>query len=281
MDGMSLINPLLNLRVILAYLTVIWRQRELTVEMTRREISERYAGQVLGLAWGFAHPLVMIAVYLFVFSFVFQARGDGGEASPVGDYSVYLLAGLVPWMAMAECLNKGSQVISSNANLVKQVIFPLEILPTKAVIATFVNELIILTCVVVYAGIMAREPNWLMAALPLLLAFQLMQMIGFTFVLSSLGAYVRDVKDVVQVFCLLNVYLMPVVYRPDWLPIWLRWMIYVNPLSYQTMCFQDALCYGTMQNAWVWVANAVISFFSLALGYRVFAKLRRTMGNVL
>ena len=277
---MNVFSPMLNLRAILAFFSILFKQQELTREMTRREFSERYAGQALGIFWGFAHPAAVVLIYIFIFTFVFQARVDSSENGSIANYAVYLLAGLVPWMAIAETLNKGTQVITSNANLVKQVIFPLEILPTKTVIATYINELLLLAGVLVYA--MIQMPiGWSLCLLPVLLALQFIQMLGISMVLSTLGVYIRDLKDIVQVFCLVNIYLMPVIYMPGWLPSSVRWLIYLNPFSYQTLCFQDAIYHGTITHYWVWAVYAALSFFALGMGYRLFAKLRTSIGNVL
>lgn len=276
---LTLLNPIANLRAIAALFGVLFKQRELAIEMTRREFSERYAGQMLGVVWGFAHPLIMIGVYLFVFTYVFRPQVDPSAERTT--FAVYLLAGLVPWMGLAEALNKGTQAITGNANLVKQVIFPLEVLPTKSVIATFVNQLILLACVMVYAAIEAGGVPWTFALAPALFGLQLMQMLGLAMILASLGAFSRDLKDVVQVFCLVNIYLIPVLYFPDWLPGAASWLLYLNPFTYQTLCYQDALYHGHVAHPWAWAAFALMSVGLLGVGYRVFSKLRHYFGNVL
>ncbi len=278
---MNVLSPVLNWRAIVAFFSILYKQRELTVEMTKREFSERYAGQMLGVLWGFVHPVAIIGVYVFIFSFVFQARVDSTAAGSASNYAVYLLAGLVPWMAMAETLNKGTQVVTSNANLVKQVIFPLEILPTKTVVATFINEILLLAGVLLYAVLQMQAIPWTYCLLPILLALQVLQMLGFSMMLSTIGAYVRDLKDVIQMFCLVNVYLMPVIFMADWLPASVRWLIYLNPFSYQTLCFQDAIYNGAMTHPWAWGVYLLLSLASLGMGYRLFAKLRTFIGNVL
>ena len=277
---MNVLNPVINLRAIIAFFAILLRQRELTVEMTRREFTERYAGQVLGILWGFAHPIAVILVYIFIFTIVFQARAEASGNPGLANHAVYLLAGLVSWMAMAETLNKGTQVITTNANLVKQVIFPLEILPAKMVIAVFVNELILLSGVLIFAATQ-QTPTWSYILLPIVLGLQFIQMLGISMVLSTLGVYIRDLKDVVQVFCLLNIYLMPVIYTPEDVPTYLRWLLYVNPFTYQTFCFQDVIYHGAVTRVWAWCVFALLSVLALGVGYRLFAKLRTSIGNVL
>ena len=278
---MNVLSPFLNLRAIIAFFSILFKQRELTIEMTKREFSERYAGQALGVAWGFVHPIAVILVYIFIFSVVFQSRADSGGESGATNYAIYLLAGLVPWMAVAETLNKGTQVITSNANLVKQVIFPLEILPAKTVIATFVNEIVLLIGVLIYAAFQAEGLAWTVVLLPVLVALQFAQMLGLSMILSTVGVYVRDLKDLIQVFCLINVYLMPVIYMPGWLPASVRWIMYLNPFTYQTLCFQDAIHNGAITSVGHWLVFGLLSLLSLGMGYRLFAKLRTSLGNVL
>ena len=99
--------------------------------------------------------------------------------------------------------------------------------------------------------------------------------------IHSFGVYIRDLKDILQVFCLINIYLMPVIYLPGWLPTWAQWLIYLNPFSYQTLCFQDVIYHGTITHYWVWGVYGLLSFFALGMGYRLFAKLRTSIGNVL
>src|SRR5215471_7765303 len=90
-------QQLLSLRAIGSFFSVLFKQQELTLEMTKREFTERYAGQVMGVLWGVAHPVVVIAIYIFVFTVVFPMRMDQGVGAP--NHALYLLAGLVPWMA--------------------------------------------------------------------------------------------------------------------------------------------------------------------------------------
>ena len=276
---MTLLHPFLNWRAILSLIALLYQKRELTIEMTRREFTERYAGQALGVLWGFVHPILTIAVYLFIFSYVFQARTEGAGGTGEATYALYLLAGLVPWMGMAEALGKSTQVITANSNLVKQVIFPLEILPVKVVVATFVNQLILMIGVVAYAIVQHGGVPWTLALVPVLLLLQFLQMVGLAMLLSTAGAYLRDLKDIVQVFCLINVYLMPVLYQPEWLPGAARWLMYLNPFTYQALCFQDALYHRAITNPVAWVVFVTMSVLVLAIGARGFAKFRAVIGN--
>src|SRR5690349_2469446 len=105
-------------------LALFWRHRTLTYEMARREIKDRYAGQLLGSIWAFGHPILMVGLYLVIFKYVFRLSATSVEGS--ADYIVYLLSGMIPWLAIQDSLNKSTSVLVSNSRLVKQIVFPIE-----------------------------------------------------------------------------------------------------------------------------------------------------------
>jgi lipopolysaccharide transport system permease protein len=115
-----------------ALVASLWRNRELILQLTQREVISRYRGSILGLAWSFFNPLLMLAVYTFVFSAVFKARWalDGEESKT--DFAMVLFVGLMIHGFFAECVNRAPGLILSNVNYVKKVVFPLEILPCAA-----------------------------------------------------------------------------------------------------------------------------------------------------
>src|SRR6476469_7782241 len=112
----------------IAMFTSFWHNRQLILRMTRREIAARYRGSVIGLAWSFITPLLMLMVYTFVFSVVFKARWKTGGTESRADFAIILFAGLIVFSLFAEIVNQSPSQIVSNPNYVKKVVFPLEIL---------------------------------------------------------------------------------------------------------------------------------------------------------
>src|SRR5262245_40820787 len=129
--------------------SLLWRHRDLTLVMARRELSDRYAGQMFGLAWAIGHPLFLTGLFVFIFAVVFKQRVGGTRELPL-DYTTYLLSGLVAWMSIQESLVKSCTAITSNTSLVKQVVFPLEVLPVKGVLASFFPQLVSLAALIGY-----------------------------------------------------------------------------------------------------------------------------------
>ncbi len=261
-------------------ISLLTRHRQLTLEMSKREITDRYLGQILGTFWAIGHPLVLMGVYVFIFAFVFKIKIGGTHELPL-DYTTYLLSGLIPWMCFQESMMKGSMSITGNANLVKQVVFPIEILPVKGVLSSLMTMFISLCILVVYVLVTNHSLHWTYVLIPLLIFFQSLLMIGVCYIISSIGVYLRDVKDFVQVFSFMGMYLLPIFYLPTFVPKIFRPFLYLNPFSYLIWCYQDVLYYGRFDHWWAWY---VFSFMSLGVfygGYCIFRKLKTMFGNVL
>ena len=254
--------------------------RELIYEMAKREITDRYLGQVLGPFWAIGHPLVLICVYVFIFAIVFKVKIGGTLDMPL-DYTTYLLSGLIPWLSFQDSINKGSMTITGNANLVKQVIFPVEILPVKSALASVITLVLYLLLLMLYVLISHKFLMWTYFLLPILIFFQTITMIGLTYIVSAIGAYLKDTKDFVQVFCLINMYLMPIFYLPSFVPQVFRPILYINPFSYYIWAYQDAIYFGRFQHWWAWPVMGITSIILFYLGYRLFRKLKILFGDLL
>lgn len=259
---------------------LLTKHRELTFEMARREISDRYAGQAFGMLWAVGHPTFMIALYIFVFAFVFKQKIGGTAEMPL-DYTTYLLSGLVSWLSFQESLTKSCSAITSNASLVKQVVFPLEILPVKGVLACIFPMAVSLVLLILYVFIKTGGLPVTYLLLPALILMQAMAMIGLAYILAPIGAYFRDIKDLMMLFATAGVYLMPVFYLPNWVPELFRPLLYLNPFSYLIWCYQDALYFGRFQHPTAWIITLITSTATFVGGYRIFRKLKPTLGNLL
>ncbi len=276
----SALSPSGNFQAFTELTALFRRHGRLIYELAKREVRERYSGQFFGLLWAFGHPLLLMLIYVFIFAFVFQTRVGGTIDMPL-DYTSYMLAGLIPWLAFQESLMKASTVIVSNANVVKQVIFPLEVLPIKSVLATVFSELVFLALLMIYTLIMVGHLNWMYLLLPFLLIIQMAWMIGIAYVLSAVGPYFRDIKDFVQVFNSIAFFLLPILYLPTAIPTAIRIILYINPFSYLIWCSQDILYFGSFSHPYAWIVTFILSLLSFVVGYRVFRKLKVMFGNVL
>lgn len=256
-----------------------WRQKELIWEMTRRDILDRYAGQALGRFWVFANPLLTMAVYVFAFTVLFKGRvaADGD----VSAYVVYVLSALAPWIAMSEVLSRAPTAVVANANLVKQIVFPSQVLPLRIALSALPTLAISLAVVAMVSAMSghAHPFTWLLLPVPVLC--QLVMSAGFAFLLASLGVFVRDMKDVVSILLAIGFFLHPIVYAPHVAPKALEVLFRMSPISYLLWCYRDVMFYGYVTDPWIWIGAILFSVAILAVGYRTYRLLHPSFGNML
>lgn len=269
-----------EIRPVRDVLRICRKHPDLIWEMARREIADRYAGQALGIFWAFCHPVFLIGLYVFIFAFVFQQKVGGTVDLPL-DYTAYLLSGLVAWLGIQDGLVKSCTIITSNKAIVKQTVFPLEVLIIKSMAVSLFPQLVSFVILIAYVLLTHGSLHLTYLLLPALVAVQLIGMIGIAFLLAPVGAYLRDVKDVVQLFASAGVFLLPVFYLPMWVPELFRPILYLNPFSYIIWCYQDVLYYGRFEHPWAWLVAVSLNLIFFSLGYRLFRKLKPTLGNLL
>lgn len=274
---LAVLNPVANTRAAAEVLGLIARYRTLTLELTRREIGERYAGQVLGSAWAIGHPLALMAIYVFVFTKVFETGWP--ETWPL-DKTAHLVAGLAPWMAFQESMMSGATSITGRANLVKQVVFPVEVLPIKGVLVALVSQLVMTTLLIGYIGLRYDTVHWTYVLLPVAIGIQAVGMAGVAMLLGSIGVYFRDLKDLVQVFSTACMFFMPLFYPlPESGPF--RLALLCNPFTHLLAVHRDVLFHGAITAPESWLVLTALSGFAFCIGYRTFRRLKPMFGNVL
>lgn len=248
-------------------------------ELAKRDLRDRFAGQFFGVVWAVGHPLFLMALYVLVFVYIFPVRLGTDSAMPK-DFAISVLAGLIPWLTFQEVLANSASVVRSNASLVKQIVFPIEVLPVKAVLASTLSQLVATSFLIIYAGAKgALEPTILLW--PLLFGFQVLAMCGASYLLSAIGVFFRDLKDFVQIFCTANLFLLPILYLPDHLPQAFRAVFYANPFSYMVWCYQDVVFFGKVAHPGAWVVYPVGCVGLFYVGFRLFRKMKIGFGDVL
>src|SRR3990170_3937503 len=170
----------------------LFRYRELFGSLFRRDLRAKYKGSVLGLAWSLAHPLILMAVYLLVFSALLKV-----QPAEIEHYWLFLLAGLPAWVFFATSLQSASRSLVENANLIRKVRFPRQLVPLSMVATQLVSFGVMLGLVVVFSLVYvpeARGTVWL--ALPLA-ALVVCLVSGVALAIASLNALYRDVEHLV------------------------------------------------------------------------------------
>ena len=225
-----------NRTALLLFPQALWRQRELWWQLSRRDVQGRYRGSMLGWSWSLITPLLMLAVYTFVFSQVFKARwGDLQDHGPLV-FAINLFAGLIVFNVFAETATQSPTLMLANSNLVTKVIFPLEILPAVTVAAALFHAL---TSLVVLVGF--QIVNWVLASnapgvpatllwLPFVWLPLVSGCLALGWLLSALGVYLRDLGQVIGVSTNLLMFMSAVFYPLSALPHQWQPLLQLNPL---------------------------------------------------
>lgn len=258
----------------------LWRHRELILQMTRREVLGRYKGSAMGLLWSFFNPVLMLTVYTFVFSVVFNARWSSGSESRV-QFALVLFTGLIMHTLFADVLNRAPGLVLSNVNYVKKVIFPLEILPVVAIGAALFHALISLSVLLGAHLLFNGFLHWTILFLPIVIVPILILILGAAWMLASLGVYLRDVGQLIGIFTSILLFLSPIFYPISALPESLRpWML-INPLTFIIEQMRSVLIAGQLphwQGLWFYFLGSSIFTW---IGYFWFQKTRRGFADVL
>lgn len=275
-----MLNPRANARASVDAAGFVKHQAGLLFAMTARDLKDRYAGQALGAIWAIVTPLLTMAVYVFVFTFIFKGRL--GDTSGTAGFTGFVLSGLAPWMALQECMARSTAAISGNSNLVKQIVFPSEVLPLKTALATlpilFIG--IVIAAVIAISAGQATITGYILL-LPLSVVSFVLFASGVAFLLAAIGVFFKDIKDIVTFFLSVGLFIHPILYPPGGAPTWLQPVFNYSPVSHMIRCFHDALSGGADPHPTSWVIFPVISLVTFLFGWRVFRWLKPTFGNAL
>ena len=259
----------------------LWRNRQLIVQMTQREVVGRYKGSAMGLAWSFFNPVFMLTVYTFVFSVIFKSRwGVGGEESKT-QFAVVLFVGMIVHGLFAEVLNRAPSLILSNVNYVKKVVFPLEILPVITMGAALFHSLISLGVLLAAFALFNGYLHWTAIFTPLVLLPLVILTTGLAWMLASLGVFLRDVGQTIGIITMVMLFLAPVFYPVTALPEEFRPWLMANPLTFIIEQAREVLIWGHVPD---WTGLGTYTVVAMAItwaGYAWFQKTRKGFADVL
>ncbi|OIR06736.1 teichoic acid translocation permease protein TagG [mine drainage metagenome] len=258
-----------------------WRNRRLILQMSQREVVGRYRGSVMGLAWSFFNPLLLLVVYTFVFSVVFKSRWGEGADESKANIAIVLFAGMIVNGLFAECINRAPGLILSNVNYVKKVVFPLEILPWTAMGATLFHAAISVIVLLVAQLILSHSLPWTSLFLPLIFLPLVLVTMGFSWFLAATGVFMRDIAQTTGIFTTVLTFLAPVFYPITALPKKYQPWLHLNPLTFIIEQARLVLIWGKLPD---WLGLAIyfaVSLLIASMGFWWFQKTRKGFADVL
>ncbi|QCO00413.1 ABC transporter permease (plasmid) [Azospirillum argentinense] len=262
-----------------APLACIWQHRRLILRLAQRDLEARYRGSMLGLIWAVLTPLLMMGVYTFVFTVVFQARW-GTSTGSKAEFAVMLFSGLVLFSIFSESLARAPGLMLENVSYIKKVVFPLEILPAVILLVALANAGISFLILEAFAIAVFGFPPLTILLFPLILLPLCLFTLGITWFLSSLGVFLRDIKQMVSVLVTVLMFVSPIFYPVSAIPEVYRPIIQLNPLTRLLEGARDVLFWGTLPNPLGWLLSTVIAYGVAWLGYVWFMKTRKAFADV-
>jgi lipopolysaccharide transport system permease protein len=258
----------------------LWRNRDLIWQLAKREVIGRYRGSVAGLLWSFLNPLLLLVVYTFVFSVVFKARWSTGSDSKT-EFAILVFAGMIVHAVFSESVNRAPTLILGNANYVKKIVFPLEILPWVALGSSLFHAAVSLVVLLLFFGAVNLHFHPTTVLAPIVLLPLLFYAMGVTWFLASLGVFIRDVAQTTGLITSVLMFTSPVFYPLSALPERYHPILYLNPLTLVIEQFRDVAIWGRMPNWRATLLSLIASVIVAWLGFAWFQKTRRGFADVI
>ena len=266
---------------IISLISSVIIHRQLIAQMVKREIIGRYKGSIFGLAWSFLNPIFMLIIYTFVFSVVFKARWGEDSTDSKTQFALLVFVGMIVLGLFTEAINRSPSLIIGNANYVKKVVFPLEILPVISLGAALFHaavSFLVLTFALVGIN---HQLHWTIIFAPLVFAPLVFFTLGVTWMLASLGVFMRDVGQTVGILTTVLMFMSPVFYPISALPVQFQGVMMLNPLTFIIEQTRAIAISGHTPN-WSGLAiYTMVALIVMCLGYAWFQKTRKGFADVL
>ena len=256
----------------------ILRHRSLLGTLTARELKARYRGSVLGYLWSLVNPLMLLTVYTFVFSTIFDPRDPA-----VQPYGLFLVTGLFPWIWLQTSWLEGTVSLIANAGLIRKAAFPAELLPLVPVLANLVHfafALPIIGVAFVVARVLGSDAGgWTGFLLPLVTLVQLPMVAGLALGSAALQAHFKDVRDLLSNLLTLLFFMTPILYTLERLKSFpaVHAVVAANPMTPFMRAYQDLVFFGRFPSLASWAVMVAISLFCWAAGAWLFERLSDTL----
>lgn len=249
-------------------------------QFLQHEIGSRYRGSMLGVAWSFVIPLAMLGVFTFAFGVVMKTRWPG-YGDNTTDFALIVFAGLTTFNIFAEVLSRAPTLITAQPNLVKKVVFPLEVLPPVLVGSALFHAAIAFVVFFLMQFLVVGLPPLTAVLLPAVLVPLVLFSVGVAWLLASLGVFVRDIPQITGPLVTALLFLSPVFFPLSSLPEWLQGPAALSPIAQAVEQVRDVLVYGRLPDLLHWGLSLIGGAALAAAGYWWFIKTRKGFADVL
>ena len=245
----------------------LYHYRELLKTNVKKDIRGKYKGSFLGILWSFINPLLQVLVYALVFPYIMKVETE--------NYLIFLICGIIPWTWFITSISQGTTSITNNANLIKKVYFPREILPISVVTSGLVNFLISCLIILIFVIFGGLTISWHLIFLPLIIIVQYIFTLALIFVLSAFNVYVKDVEYIVAFIINMLFYATPILYTTEMFSGPILWLFRLNPLAHLINAYRDVFYVHHIPNLINLSILLGVSILLVVICYIIFKKLEK------
>ena len=250
---------------------IIFRHRKILFSTTLSEIRKKYAGSALGAVWAFLYPLLFLGVYALIYAFVL---GVSYPNLTTAEYILVIFCGLIPFLGFSEAINTGTQSVTANSGLIKNTMFPIDLIPVRTVFCAQLTHgagIIIL----LVALLVMRKWTIMTPIIMIIWLFQIMMEVGVVWILSSINVVMKDLQNVISIIVIMLMMISPIAYPVSAVPENLRVFMVINPIYSFIIASQEVLLHGDMPEVSVWLGMFIWGPCLFLLGYQFFIKMKR------
>lgn len=249
----------------------IYFYREMLKNMVSKELRARYKGSVLGFLWTFLNPLLMLVVYATIFSMVLRIKME--------HYAMFLFVGLLPWNFFQGSLQMGASSIISNANLIKKIYFPREILPVALTVSNLFNFIFSLAILIPALFLFGVPLTVNILFFPVILFFHFLFVLGMVLVVSAATVYLRDLVHVISILLMAWFYVTPIIFPLELIPQKYQWILQINPMTPVILAYQNIFFRGKLPDTGGMIYFTILSLVVFLIGMAVFRRLKRNFAE--
>ncbi|MCR8844848.1 ABC transporter permease [Paenibacillus sp. SC116] len=256
------------------------KHSHLIKQLTKRELLQRYQGSYLGMLWSFVTPLFMLMIYTYFFGFVFKTKWGASDSSSNLEFALILFCGLIVFNFFSEVVTKSPLLIVNNTNLVKKVVFPLQVLSIVQTQSALVHALI--SFVILLIGLLIMGVfHWTIIFLPIAFLPIVLVSLGLSWILSALGVFIRDIAQLVGIIVQALMFLSPIFYPISIIPENLHFIYYLNPITYVVEDLRRILIWGQLPD-WSFLSLGILlGLVTLLIGHICFKRTKGGFADVL
>ncbi|KLV05828.1 hypothetical protein ABT56_09815 [Photobacterium aquae] len=262
------------------FLSPLLQHKGLIWTMAKRDLAMRYKGSVMGMLWTFFNPLLMLAIYTFVFQYVFRSKW-GMEGEMKTGFAIILFSGLILHMWLTEVFSRSVSLMSSNANFVKKIVFPLEVFPWVVLLSASFQFAIASLVLVGFMVVEGASFTMSMLLAPITVAPLALLLLGSSYLFSALGVFVKDLEQFIGSFVTILLFTSTVFFSLDNVPAIIQPFIKLNPLTIPVEAFRGAVIWGHVDNWFEVGIYTVVSILFTLVSYAFFKKVKTIFPDVM